>query len=262
MPKPIFTGIPKGAEHNGGRIAFAADRTLFVGTGDTGSAPATPDPASLAGTVLRLDEFGKPAEDNPIPGSPVYARGFTEVVGMCPMDDGRVAALDHRAAQDLLIPLTPNGDYTKPQPGDALWTWQAAEGGAADCAVDSGILASTSLDEQQLTGIEIGPDGTFSGTSTADARRSLRAAAHGGAERPGAAVGDHVQQGRPRHTGAQRRPGRRRAVQRRRRRGRPGLTRQWSGRATRRSTRSRYSSRSSGLSSVRRRVGTWPRTAR
>ncbi len=164
VPKPIFTGIPKGAEHNGGRIAFAADRTLFVGTGDTGSAPATPDPATLAGTVLRLDEFGKPAEDNPIPGSPVYARGFTEVVGMCPLDDGRVAALDHRAAQDLLIPLTPNRDYTKPQPGDALWTWQAAEGGAADCAVDSGILASTSLDEQQLTGIEIGPDGTFSGT--------------------------------------------------------------------------------------------------
>ena len=68
VPKPIFTGIPKGAQHNGGRIAFAADRTLYVGTGDTGTPTATADPASLAGKVLRLDEFGKPAARQPDPG--------------------------------------------------------------------------------------------------------------------------------------------------------------------------------------------------
>ena len=71
VPKAIFTGIPRGATHNGGRIAFAADRSLYVGTGDTGVAALAVDPASLAGKVLRLDEFGKPAESNPTPDSAV-----------------------------------------------------------------------------------------------------------------------------------------------------------------------------------------------
>ncbi|MET0863158.1 MAG: PQQ-dependent sugar dehydrogenase, partial [Nakamurella sp.] len=76
VSKPIFTGIPKGAQHNGGRIAFAADRSLYVGIGDTGDSALAADPASLAGKVLRLDEFGKPAESNPTPGSPIFAAGF------------------------------------------------------------------------------------------------------------------------------------------------------------------------------------------
>ena len=84
MPKAIFTGIPRGATHNGGRIAFAADRSLYVGTGDTGVPALAVDPTSLAGKVLRLDEFGKPAESNPTPDSAVYASGFTQVTGMCP----------------------------------------------------------------------------------------------------------------------------------------------------------------------------------
>ena len=164
VPKPIFTGIPKGTQHNGGRIAFAADRTLYVGTGDTGTPTAAADPASLAGKVLRLDEFGQPAPDNPTPGSPIYARGFTQIGGVCPLDDGRIAALDHRDGQDLLFPLTPDRDYTRPAPGEALWTWHATDGGAADCAIEAGILATTSLDKQELSGIEFGPGGTFTGT--------------------------------------------------------------------------------------------------
>ncbi|MEP6562762.1 MAG: glucose dehydrogenase, partial [Nakamurella sp.] len=47
--------------------------------------------------------------------------------------------------------------------GDALWTWTAADGGAADCAIGNGVLASTSLDKEQLTGIQMGTGGTFTG---------------------------------------------------------------------------------------------------
>jgi hypothetical protein len=166
VPKAIFTGIPKGATHNGGRIAFATDRSLYVGTGDTGNPATAADPASLAGKVLRLDEFGKPAETNPVPGSPIYASGFTQVSGMCPMEGGTVAALDARPGEDLLLPLAAGKDYTKIADGEALWTWTDADGGAADCSITNGLLASTSLDKQQLTALQMGNGGTFSGTPT------------------------------------------------------------------------------------------------
>ena len=166
VPKAIFTGIPKGAEHNGGRIAFAADRSLYVGTGDTGDPALSTDPASLGGKVLRLDEFGKPAASNPAPGSSIFASGFTQVTGMCPMDDGTVAALDRRRAEDVLLPLTAGKNYATLASGDGLWTWTPADGGAVDCAIAGGLLASTSLDKQQLTGIQLAPDGTFTGSPT------------------------------------------------------------------------------------------------
>ncbi|MET0966828.1 MAG: PQQ-dependent sugar dehydrogenase [Nakamurella sp.] len=164
VPKAIFTGIPKGAQHNGGRIAFAADRSLFIGTGDTGNPVAAADPASLAGKVLRLDEFGKPAAGNPTPDSAIYAAGFTQIAGMCPLADGTVAALDHRSNADLLLPLAAGRNYATVMDGDALWTWTAADGGAADCAIGNGVLASTSLTSKQLTGIQLGAGNTFTGT--------------------------------------------------------------------------------------------------
>jgi hypothetical protein len=166
VPKPIFTGIPKGAVHNGGRIAFAADRSLYVGTGDAGNAAVANDPASLAGKVLRLDEFGKPAATNPAPGSAIFASGFTQVAGMCPLTDGSVAALDQRPVGDLLLPLVAGKNYSKVADGDALWTWTVADGGAADCAIGNGVLASTSLAKQQLTGVQLGTGNTFTGTPT------------------------------------------------------------------------------------------------
>lgn len=165
-PKAIFTGIPKGTEHNGGRIAFGTDRTLYVGTGDTGNAAAAADPASLAGKVLRLDEFGKPAAGNPTPGSAVYASGFTQVTGMCPLSDGTMAALDRRTDADVLLPLTAGGSYATPAAGDVLWTWPRTDGGAADCAITGTTLATTSLDKQQVSALRLNPDRTFSGTPT------------------------------------------------------------------------------------------------
>ena len=167
VPKPILTGIPRGATHNGGRLAFASDRTLYVGTGDTANPALPADPTSLAGKVLRLDEFGKPAEGNPTAASPIFASGFSQVAGLCKLEDGTVAALDQRTTQDVLLPLTAGHDYTALAPGDARWTWTSADGRAADCAISGGLLASTSLDKQQLTGIQMGSGGTFTGTPTA-----------------------------------------------------------------------------------------------
>lgn len=58
-PKPIFTGIPKGDSHNGGRIAFGYDGYLYIATGDAGDPATAADPESLSGKILQLDEFGQ-----------------------------------------------------------------------------------------------------------------------------------------------------------------------------------------------------------
>jgi glucose/arabinose dehydrogenase len=166
VPKAIFTGIPKGATHNGGRIAFAADRSFYVGTGDTGNPALAGDPASLAGKVLRLDEFGKPAASNPTPGSAVYATGLSQVTGMCALSDGTMAALDRRPTSDVLLPLTAGKSYGTLAEGDALWTWSPADGGAVACAVTNGVLASTSLDKEQLSALQMAGPRTFTGSPT------------------------------------------------------------------------------------------------
>ncbi|AZI58486.1 oxidoreductase [Nakamurella antarctica] len=71
-PKTIFTGIPKGANHNGGRITFGSDGYLYIATGDVG---LPHDPHSLAGKILRLDEFGKPVTDGSAAPAPAPTSG-------------------------------------------------------------------------------------------------------------------------------------------------------------------------------------------
>ncbi|GGL85091.1 PQQ-dependent sugar dehydrogenase [Nakamurella endophytica] len=165
-PKAILTGIPKGRTHNGGVLAFNGPY-LFVATGDAGRPTLAGDARSLAGKVLRLDEFGKPVGGTLTPGSPVFATGFTAPTGMCRLPTGALAVVDHRATADVLLPLSAGKSYTRLASGDAAWTWRASDGGAADCASTNGVLASTSLDRQRLTGIRMTPTGAFTGSPEA-----------------------------------------------------------------------------------------------
>ncbi len=167
VPKAIFTGIPKGAQHNGGRIAFAADRSLYVGTGDTGNPTLAADPTSLAGKVLRLDEFGKPAEANPAPGSPIYASGFSQVTGMCPLDDGGMAALDQRKAAGRAAAADRRARTTAPStPARRMWTWTAADGGAAELRDHQRPAGQHVAGQAAADRHPDGPSGGFTGSPT------------------------------------------------------------------------------------------------
>jgi hypothetical protein len=164
IPKPIITGIPKGATNNGGALAFTPAGVLYVGTGNAGSPAKAVDPGSLAGKLLRLDDFGKPAAGDPKSSSPVFASGFTQITAICQVPTGAMAALDHRPAADVLLPAKSTRNYATLHSGDAIWTWTAGEGGAAGCASSETVLANTSLVKQQLAGISMSTTGTFSGS--------------------------------------------------------------------------------------------------
>ena len=68
--------------HNGGRLAFGPDGKLYVTIGDTDVPDLSQDPKNLAGSILRFNPDGSIPDDNPYPGSPVYAIGLRNVFGL------------------------------------------------------------------------------------------------------------------------------------------------------------------------------------
>src|SRR3954447_21739993 len=65
VPKPVITGIPRGATNNRGALALDHSGALLLATGNAGTAQAAGDLNSLAGKVLRFDATGQPAPGNP-----------------------------------------------------------------------------------------------------------------------------------------------------------------------------------------------------
>ncbi|WP_248582456.1 PQQ-dependent sugar dehydrogenase [Nocardioides sp. InS609-2] len=84
--EPIFTGIPKGFIHDGGRLAFGPDGFLYASTGETGDGDLAQDRDSLGGKILRLTPSGDPAPGNP-DGSAIWSLGHRNVQGLA-FDDG------------------------------------------------------------------------------------------------------------------------------------------------------------------------------
>ena len=84
--EPIFTGIPKGFVHDGGRLAFGPDGFLYASTGETGDTDLSQDRGSLGGKILRLTPSGEPAPGNP-GGSAIWSLGHRNVQGLA-FDDG------------------------------------------------------------------------------------------------------------------------------------------------------------------------------
>jgi glucose/arabinose dehydrogenase len=158
VPKPIITGIPRGATGNRGALALDRRGALLLATGDAGNPAAAGNLKSLAGKVLRFDASGKPAEGNPTPGSLVVASGLRAPGGVCAAIDGSGTwVTDRTATQDVLYRLTPGKPLSTP-----AWTWPDRPGVAGCAASASGVLVVTSkAGNAQL--LPMAPDGSFSG---------------------------------------------------------------------------------------------------
>ncbi|MBI1886213.1 MAG: PQQ-dependent sugar dehydrogenase [Chloroflexi bacterium] len=113
----ILKGLPAGGCcHNGGRLAFGPDGKLYVSLGDAGSPDLAQDLDSLAGKILRVNRDGSTPNDNPFPGSPVYARGIRNSFGLAfHPKTGELFATDNGpAGHDELNVIVAGGNYGWP----------------------------------------------------------------------------------------------------------------------------------------------------
>ncbi|MEU5702532.1 PQQ-dependent sugar dehydrogenase [Streptomyces aurantiacus] len=141
-PDTVFRGIPKGTNHNGGRIAFGPDKMLYAGTGETYVTELAQDKKSTGGKILRLTPEGEPAPGNPF-DSPVYSYGHRNVQGLAWDTEQRLFASEFgQDTWDELNHIKPGGNYG----------WPDVEGESDDSKYESPI-DQWSTDEASPSGI-------------------------------------------------------------------------------------------------------------
>ena len=85
--KVLVSGIARAAIHNGGRLRFGPDGSLYASTGDAGQTSLAPNLSSLSGKVLKVD-----AENG---GATVFSSGHRNPQGLCFDAGGRFLSTEH-----------------------------------------------------------------------------------------------------------------------------------------------------------------------
>jgi glucose/arabinose dehydrogenase len=170
--RPVLTGIPNGFIHDGGRLLFADDGTLFVSTGEIGEEHLAQDPDSLAGKILRITPDGDAPDDNPVKGSPVWTMGHRNVQGLAFDDDGRLWASEFgQNTWDELNLISRGRNYGWPvhegraadrqdRYRDPFVQWRTSEASPSGLAFLEGSLWMASLRGQRLWQVPVTDQGT------------------------------------------------------------------------------------------------------
>ncbi|MEX2234823.1 MAG: PQQ-dependent sugar dehydrogenase [Cyclobacteriaceae bacterium] len=97
----VLFEIPADIGHNGSRIVFAPDGKLILATGDAdhkndaANSGNAQNLESWSGKILRMNIDGTIPEDNPFPGSPVWALGFRVPPGLVYASNGKLYSAEH-----------------------------------------------------------------------------------------------------------------------------------------------------------------------
>jgi glucose/arabinose dehydrogenase len=114
----------------------------------------------LAGKLLRLDVFGKPAAGNPDPSSPVIAAGLHAPAGLCLGTDSRPWVTDRTPQSDVIYRIDPG----KPL-GTPAWNWPDTPG-VAGCVVSPTVLMVAASTAANLQNLPLNPEGVVTGKPT------------------------------------------------------------------------------------------------
>lgn len=120
--KVLLDNVPGAGNHDGGRVKFGPDGTLYWTMGEAGNPELSQDLSSLNGKILRLNPDGTIPGDNPFPGSYVYSYGHRNPQGLAwQADTGRLYASEHGpsggslgSAQDEVNYIEPGKNYGWP----------------------------------------------------------------------------------------------------------------------------------------------------
>ncbi|GBF74188.1 hypothetical protein PA598K_02520 [Paenibacillus sp. 598K] len=112
----LLDGIPGGATHNGGRMAWGPDGMLYATTGDAGDTSLAQRLDSLAGKILRMTPEGAAPDDNPFADSYVYSYGHRNPQGIGWSQNGRMYSSEHGPnAHDELNRIEAGTNYGWPE---------------------------------------------------------------------------------------------------------------------------------------------------
>ncbi|WP_328768458.1 PQQ-dependent sugar dehydrogenase [Streptomyces sp. NBC_00286] len=158
-PDTVFRGIPKGTNHNGGRIAFGPDKMLYAGTGERYEPDLAQDKGSPGGKILRLTPDGEPAPGNPFDNA-VYSYGHRNVQGLAWDSEKRLWASEFgQQTWDELNHIEPGDNYGWPdaegesddsQYHNPIAQWGVAEASPSGIAYAEGSIWMAGLRGKRL----------------------------------------------------------------------------------------------------------------
>jgi glucose/arabinose dehydrogenase len=160
-PEVIVHGIRKSGIHNGGRLRFGPDGTLYAGTGDAGDTSLPPKADSINGKILAVD-----LEHD---GSSIVSKGHRNPQGLCFSADGRFLSTEHGPDRGDEVNVIERGkDYGWPETagtGIQNYTPTIAPGGCVVYEADAipqwkGSMLFTTLKGNDVRRLTFAPDGS------------------------------------------------------------------------------------------------------
>ncbi len=160
-PDVLLDGIRKAGIHNGGRIRFSPDGTLFVGTGDAGDTSLPQQADSVNGKILAVDVKTKK--------STIFSTGHRNPQGLCFDAAGRFLSTEHGPDRgDEINVITQGGNGGWPdKAGNGIKNYTPTIAPAGCDIYDSDVIPQwkgsmlfTTLKENDLRRLTFAPDGS------------------------------------------------------------------------------------------------------